>query len=595
MAASAMISRCVFLGAALLCRTVATFETMDTWTNHAVFQSTTDGGSGTLIYGFSTSVDDVPKNLSSVPPIPGTIGAVAYDKESKRWSIPVHVSEGGPFTLSLFSADGKKTSSITDTWFGDVFLCSGQSNMEFPVNEIDAKDSVLAAADRPNLRLFSATDDTTFPSNTPPTGKPANHFPRPVSWVISNAGTAASFSAVCYLSAINIMKLHSGGRAIGLIQTAKGGTPIEGWSTAAGLRKCHLGVTLPTPFQGNDVSQNKWSYGTTLFEQMIGPFIGTGVRSFLWYQGEANMNEGFHLTRMTYGCLLREMIRGWRQEWGNSAIPFNLVQLHSCDLGNTGQCYADWCNYGDIRMAHSDAANELDGVGFAVSFDQGHSGIHSPHKSEVGRRLALKILEVAYDGAVAAADANGPSLVSACSTTQTRHPGASVETINGNSATQVLLTLDNTAGLAFRNTMECETQTPVCCNATGGGPPGVAVGIAQIQLCDVWSGGTWYNATMQIGPDNGTILLTAFVTNAAPRATVCQVRMTLGAFPSCAVVNGRGIPLAPFGPVAVSPACTMPGHTPPQTSPLSIPRTPPPAYTPPEALLLNNYQPPPPA
>lgn len=55
------------------------------------------------------------------------------------------------------------------------------------------------------------------------------------------------------------------------------------------------------------------------------------------------MNEGFHLTRANYGCLFREMIRDWREAWGNNTIPFNLVQLHSCDGGNTGQCYDDWC------------------------------------------------------------------------------------------------------------------------------------------------------------------------------------------------------------------------------------------------------------
>jgi sialate O-acetylesterase len=100
-------------------------------------------------------------------------------------------------------------------------------------------------------------------------------------------------------------------------------------------------MSLPTPFQGNNITGEYWSNQGTLFSSMIGPFIGTGLRSFLWYQGEANMNEGFHLTRANYGCLFREMIRDWRLAWGNSSIPFNLVQLHSCDGGNTGQCYDD--------------------------------------------------------------------------------------------------------------------------------------------------------------------------------------------------------------------------------------------------------------
>jgi hypothetical protein len=81
------------------------------------------------------------------------------------------------------------------------------------------------------------------------------------------------------------MRLRTSKRAIGLIQTAKGGTPVEAWSTNAGLTKCGFGVQFPTPFQGNNASVEFWSNMGTLYSQMIGPFIGTRLRSFLWYQG----------------------------------------------------------------------------------------------------------------------------------------------------------------------------------------------------------------------------------------------------------------------------------------------------------------------
>lgn len=102
--------------------------------------------------------------------------------------------------------------------------------------------------------------------------------------MVSSTTTSPSFSAICYLQAVNIMKLRTNDRAIGLIQTAKGGTPVEAWSTPAGLAKCGFGMSLPTPFQGNNQTGEYWSHQGTLFSSMIGPFIGTGLRSFLWYQ-----------------------------------------------------------------------------------------------------------------------------------------------------------------------------------------------------------------------------------------------------------------------------------------------------------------------
>ena len=101
------------------------------------------------------------------------------------------------------------------------------------------------------------------------------------------------------------------------------------------------------------------------------------------------------------------MIVAWREAFGQPVAPFNLVQLHACDGGNTGQDFEDFCNYGDIRLSQSDAARTLDRVGFAVSYDNGHVGIHSPHKAEVGRRLALKVAQTAYGESSAPAD--GPS------------------------------------------------------------------------------------------------------------------------------------------------------------------------------------------
>ena len=109
---------------------------------------------------------------------------------------------------------------------------------------------------------------------------------------------------------------------------------------------------------------------------------------------------------------------------------------------------------------------------------------------------------------------------------------------------------------------ECHVQSPTCCNGTHPGLPGTAYGIAQISVGQVWKGQQWYDATMELGTDGASVIFTADLTDNVhawgfENDPVWQVRFTQGAFPSCAVVNANGIPLAPFGPLAVAPACSF--------------------------------------
>lgn len=490
------------------------------------------------------------------------------------WAIAVTAAAtDAAYDLTL-TVNGSVVAAAHRVRFGDVFICGGQSNMEYPVSGIDTKAEVLAAAGRPNVHLFSIPDDggwggSVFPANAP---MPLAHrFPPAYTtqWVLATSATVAPFSAICYLTAVDLLgrfpAARDGARHIGLIQAAKGGTPVESWTPPAALERCNINPDWPTPIQDGDmnattgavnVSKEGWAYPSSNFNQAIGPLLGTSVRSFLWYQGEANMNEGFHLSRRNYACIFREMIVEWRAAFSQPAAPFNLVQLHACDGGNTGQCFADFCNYGDIRLAQSDAARTLPRVGFAVSYDNGHVGIHSPHKAEVGRRLALKVVQVAYGEGAAAAD--GPGLRGACVAAAPRSAG--------DNTTTVRLALRNAAGLALRPTQECAVQSPQCCNGTAPGVPGTALGLAQVSVGQVWHGQAWYDAALRLDGDD--VLLSADLGDLAHRwdwagpvnLPVWQVRFALGAFPSCAVVNANGIPLAPFGPVAVSPACGFPAH-----------------------------------
>lgn len=249
------------------------------------------------------------------------------------------------------------------------------------------------------------------------------------------------------------------------------------------------------------------------------------------------------------------MIQGWRRAFSKMDVPFNFVQLHACDDFNDGQCYADFCNYGDIRMAEDDTQRYTDNVGMAVAFDHGHVGIHSPHKAEVAARLGAKVLSTAY-GLAAPGAADGPTLVGACVL-------AAPPAANGRNVTTIKIKLANTNGnLTLGPTDECAVQSPQCCNVTTPGLRGVALGVAEVAVGSVWKGQQWYPATME--PADDALLLHADLGNqvhpwspAPEDDPVWQVRFTFGAFPSCAVYNSHHIPLAPFGPLAVAPACSF--------------------------------------
>lgn len=435
--------------------------------------------------------------------------------------------------------------------------------MEFPVSGTDTAAALIADANnRGNIRLFSAPDDANYPEEFDFHDQ-AMFYPDSynLSWVHASSTTVAKFSAICYMAATQVMDSQTKSNPIGLIQSAKGGTPVEGWGTEAVFQKCQLSSTLPIPTQDGAMNQSTskvnvtkeyWAHPGTLFNQMIGPLLGTSISSVMWYQGEANMNEGFHLSRHNYFCLFSQMIQAWRKEFNQPNVPFNFVQLHACDDGNTGQIYTDFANYGDIRMAQDDTQRFLDGVGMAVSFDHGHVGIHSPHKAEVGRRLGLKLLSGVFDQQVGD---DGPIMTGACVDTPP-------SIVNGTNMTSVKVLLSNANQLAFHPTTECLQQSPLCCNVSTPGLPGIGYGLGQIAVGDVWKGQQWYDATMMIGEDGSSLIFTADLgdnmhTYGQENSPVWQIRFTLGAFPGCAVVNNNKIPLAPFGPVAVSPACSF--------------------------------------
>ena len=178
---------------------------------------------------------------------------------------------GGPHQLVCTSAGASIT--LTQVYFGDVFLCAGQSNMVFPVNKSataakEAQDA--AAAPRPGLRLFAAAPDKSVTAEPVPHAHGFRALAQP--WSPATPDVVSGFSAVCWTAGRTIYDALNGDVPIGMIATAAGGSCIEKWSPDVALRAC-----------GQPVGQG------SLYSAMVVPLIGTRLAGVLWYQGESNV------------------------------------------------------------------------------------------------------------------------------------------------------------------------------------------------------------------------------------------------------------------------------------------------------------------
>ncbi len=295
---------------------------------------------------------------------------------------------------------GKETVTFHDVLVGEVWLCSGQSNMQKPVGTwrgqpittIDAEKE-LAAADYPLIRLMNVEI-----SNTESPAKDFNITPRQPAdypWKGWVACTPASldeikFSAVGYFFA---RKLYTELKVpIGMIEATAGGTHIEGWTPASGFSSdpaladfAKAALTPKVKFDGTTIS--------TLYNGMINPMVPFALRGILWYQGESNLIKG---DGSIYANKEIALIKSWRIAWEKD-LPFYFVQLPPLLYSarkNPSHTPEDEANFREAQMA----ALELPKTAAVVTTDVGDlKNMHPPHKKEIGERLARIALAKDYD------------------------------------------------------------------------------------------------------------------------------------------------------------------------------------------------------
>lgn len=284
---------------------------------------------------------------------------------------------------------GKNSISLTDVLVGDVWVCSGQSNMEWPVSASLNHQEEIAEARLPSIRVFKVERSTARLPQTHIDGK----------WVECSPETVGDVSAVGYFFGRDLhLQLK---RPIGLIQAALGGANCEAWTSHAALKSDDdfAKILERAEKASNDPNQaNNPNRASVLFNGMIAPLQPFPkpfpIKGTIWYQGESNVPRAYQ-----YRKLFPALIADWRRGWGQGDFPFLYVQLPNYFADKTKPEHPaepDESAWAELREAQSKAL-VVPKTAMVVTIDIGDPrDIHPKNKQDVGRRLALSALRLAY-------------------------------------------------------------------------------------------------------------------------------------------------------------------------------------------------------
>ena len=289
------------------------------------------------------------------------------------WRVKIETPVAGftPYTLTV--SDGKAV-TIRNILIGEVWICSGQSNMEMPMkgfyNEpIEGGPEAIATSANPGLRCFTVTKMSKAAPQDDCTG----------AWEIAAPNTTPNFTATGYY--FGRLLNRSLNVPVGLVHTSWGGSRIEAWMTPNSLKEI---PEKPIPATDADIRIQNGS-PTVLYNGMINPILGYGIRGAIWYQGESNRDEP-----ALYVKMFDAMVREWRNLWGMGEFPFYYCQI-------APYYYGSGTNSGYIREAQAKGMVTTPNTGMAVLMDaESVNSIHPPKKRDAGERMALWALAKTY-------------------------------------------------------------------------------------------------------------------------------------------------------------------------------------------------------
>ncbi len=369
-----MIRRLLFvaLGVALLAPTArADVKLHPLFSDGVVLQQ----GKECPIWGTADPGEELVVSLSHKPMPNVTEGeaqTVTADKDGKWMArlegVGKKVPVGGPYELSVLSVKTKKDVVLKNVYVGEVWIASGQSNMEWPVNAATGAAEAKKTAGNPKLRLFTVKKTA---ADTPQTTVPVDDYNG--KWLEANEKTIGPFSAVAYFFGRDLQKALD--VPVGIIHTSWGGTASEEWTSMKVL-------------DAHPVHKGKHPRQSKLYNGMIAPLIPYAIKGAIWYQGESNAGRA-ELYRSGFPL----MIQNWRDDWKQGDFPFLFVQL--APYAPQGeQPDPDWAR---LRDAQLETTRKVKNTAMAVITDVGEvKDIHPKKKEPVGHRLALAAEALAY-------------------------------------------------------------------------------------------------------------------------------------------------------------------------------------------------------
>src|SRR4051812_22367052 len=337
------------------------------FTNHMVLQQ----GQKNRVWGWGDPGEDVIVTI-------GGQRQTAKANDKGKWQVTLDaLPTGGPLTLSI---TGKNKLAVEDVLVGEVWICSGQSNMQWEVRQANDGDLEAKTAKFPKIRLISVPQVGTQEPQDDFKGK----------WEVCTPETAATFSAVGYFFGRQLHQTLD--VPIGLIDDAWGGSACEAWVRRDLLEKDEKYRPLIARWEqieqnpdaakkakGNPLTGNQRP--ANIYNGVLKPTIGYGLRGAIWYQGESNAGRAYQ-----YRDLFPLMIQSWRDEWQIGDFPFYWVQLADFKAEKPEPAESDWA---ELREAQTLTMSRLPNTGEAVILGLGESqDIHPRNKQDVAKRLA---------------------------------------------------------------------------------------------------------------------------------------------------------------------------------------------------------------
>lgn len=290
-----------------------------------------------------------------------------------KWEAKVKTTDaGGPYTILVKTV--KEKVLLENILLGEVWVCSGQSNMEMPVEgysyqPVSGSNEALMHAQNSNIRLFTVKKaPSTVPLDT-----------CIGSWCEATAESVRKFSAVGYFYA-KILQQQLG-VPVGMICSSYGGSRIEAWMSQKALEK------FPVPLKSSSLSSTQQNRPSHLFNGMINPILNYTFKGVIWYQGESN-----RVNAPYYADLLTSMVSDWRAGFKNGDFPFYYVQIAPFSYGKSDELSSAF-----LREQQLKALSMIPNAGMVTTLDIGtEHWNHPPEKQKVAERLSYWAMAETY-------------------------------------------------------------------------------------------------------------------------------------------------------------------------------------------------------